>query len=371
MNNRKRIYFLSLLSLICLSCAAFQRDEKTGDPIDPRVRAEQEGEIQKADSHYAAGYYTVAQEEYASFQKKFPNSIYFQRAGLGLGQSLEAQDKWSEAATVYRQTIDATRERQPEIAALALYRISLCYENLGDEARVLASLKDALSLKQYLKPEQAQAEIPARMAASYSRMGLENEAQAQLSVADAAIQQIIKQNRSNMDQDSLNIWSAAIYYRMGLFSTNQLSGENLQACLDSFKMIQIFSLRSIELGAQFWSEKAEKALMLNYQDVWKAIQNFPPIQGLDVGAAARQKVERQIYFTGQTLSLISELKSARSASQDSRSKTSKLFFKWLAQLEIQMEKFLYDQGELNQMTPEAIKRNQLKQKIKLEDPNGH
>lgn len=365
----KRIFIVLLwfLALVLVSCSAFQVDEKTGDLIDPRVRAEQEIELEKADSNFASGYFSVARDEYNEFLTRFPNSIFYQRARLGMAQSLEAEGRWSEAAEIYRSTIEATRERQPEIAALALYRISLCYENLGDEARVLASLKDALLLKKYLKPEQAEAEIPARMAASYSRMGLTKEAQEQLQLADSGIQQIIKQNRSLMDKDDLNKWSASTYHRMGLYSTNQLSSENLQSALDSFKMIQIFSLRSIELGVSEWSEKSEKALMTNYQDFWKTIQNFPLSQGMDSGAALRQKTERQIYFVGEILTLISDLKSARAVGQQGRSKTAVHFFAWLTKFETQMDKFLYDQGEFNQMTPEALKRNQLKQKIKLKD----
>ena len=365
--NRTQIFLMLLGAFLFTACSAFQTDEKTGAPIDPRIRAEQEAELSKVDQNYENGYYSVARQEYSEFLMKFPNSVFYQRARLGIAKSFEGEEKWTEAAQIYRETIGATRERQPEIAAYALYRISLCYENLGDEARVLASLKDALSLKQHLTPEQADAEIPARMAASYSRMGLDKDAQENLLLADTGIQNIIRQNRSLMDKPTLNNWSAGTYYRMGLFSTNQLSHENLQAALDSFKMVQIFSLRSIELGVSPWSEKAEQSVMTNYQDFWKTIQNFPLAQGMDAGAALRQKTERQIYFVGQTLTLLSDLKSARIVSQELRSKISNRFFDSLKNFEMQLEKFLYDQGEFNQMTPEALKRNRLKQNLKLKE----
>lgn len=368
MRNKK--YFL-FLSLLLTACSAFQIDERTGDPIDPRVRAEQEVEIKKADESLTNGYFSVSKEQYIEFQRKFPNSVFYQRARFGQAQSLEAEGKWTEAAQIYRGTIEATRERQPEIAAQALYRISACYENIGDEARVLASLKDALNLKQYLSPEQVDAEIPARAAAAYSRMGLSKDAEEQLALADQGIQNIIKINRSTMNQAELKLWSSEIYYKMGLFSTENLKPENLQAALDSFKMVQIFSLRSLELGVIPWSEKAKKALMLNYEDLWKVAQNLPTPEGLDFEAANRQKTERQIYFAGQLLALTNDLRSAQVVAKEVRSPLSAQFFKGLSKFEDKIEKFLYTQGEFTKLTPEAMKRQQIKQKkIKLQDPQN-
>lgn len=371
MAAKNRIQFL-ILGLLLTACSAFQVDEKTGDPIDPRVRAEQEAEIQKPDQNLANGYFSVAREQYAEFQKKFPNSVFYQRSIFGQAQSLEGEKKWAEAAEMYRANIEATRVRQPEIAAQALYRISICYENLGDESRVLASLRDSLTMKEYLNPEQAEAEIPARMAASYSRMGLQKEAKEQLEKADQGAQRVIKQNLSTMDQSTLNAWSAKIYYSMGSFSTQQANSENLQGMLDSFKLVQIFSLRSIELGVDPWSNLARKELVKNYESLWDLVIKFPKIQGLDAEAAVRQKNERQSYFAGQILTLLNELKAAQVVSEDMRSQQVKDLFKDILKYQDKLEQFLYAQGEFTKLTPEALKRQQLNPKrIKLQDPHRH
>ncbi len=363
-------YFFILISIFLLSaCSAFQMDEKTGIPIDPRIRAEQEAELAKADENFENGYMSLAKEGYSEFSKKFPNSIFYQRSRFGLAQTLEAESKWAEAASIYRDTIGATRERQPEIAAQALYRVSVCYENLQDETRVLASLKDAMNLKKYLRPEQIEAEIPARMAASYSRMGLLEDAKKQLQKADEGIQEVIKNQRSNMNQQELNQWSSEIYYKMGLFSTSQLNSENIQASLDSFKMVQIFSLRSVELGVQPWSEYAQQKMLGNYKDFWKAARTMPLAQGLDQEAAQRQRTERQIHFAGEILALMTDLKSSRAILPEMRGPLSDSLFKSLTVQEEELQKFLYDQGETTKLTPDALKRNQMrKTKMKLQDP---
>lgn len=360
--------FLVMFFLLS-ACSAFQSDQDTGLAMDPRIRAEQEAELIKADENFRLGYVTIAREQYIDFQRKFPNSIFFQRARFGQAKSIEAEGRWTEAAEIYRSTIEATRTRQPEIAAAALYHISYCYENLGDESRLLASLKDALNMKQYLKVEQVEAEIPARLAAVYSRMGLTAEAQTQLNLADQGIRDVIRMNPNNLDNAKLKSWTAEVYYRMGLFSTEQISEENLQSALDSFKMVQTFSLRSVEAGAEPWSSLSEQELKKNYNYFWRSIQNILPSQDMDIEAGLRDLKEKKTKFSGQLLTLMTSLSYSRVVSQDLRSPQSNRLFNHLKELEKAIENHLYDQGELNQLTPEALKRNRTKkQGLRLKDP---
>ncbi|MEZ0392973.1 MAG: tol-pal system YbgF family protein, partial [Pseudobdellovibrionaceae bacterium] len=185
----KKTIGILISSILLAGCASLRSNSDEGGPIDPRVRAEQEGELKKAELAFEKQNYNEAEDLFGEFQAKFPNSIFYQRAQFGRAKSLEALEHWSEAADLYRKTLEVTRARQPQIAAQALYHISFCYENLGDEARVLASLKDALSMKEHLTPEQAQAEIPARMAASLNRMGQTKDAEQYFRQASQGIQQ--------------------------------------------------------------------------------------------------------------------------------------------------------------------------------------
>ncbi len=344
----KRITLCFALIALTACTSISTETEVHGVPVDPQIRAEQEAEISKADHALDAQNYEQADNLYVDFQKKFPNSIFYQRAQLGRAKTLEYQGRWAEAAELYRRTVEATRTHQPEIAAQGLYQLSFCYENLGDESRVLASLKDAMQLKQYLKPEQALAEIPARLAASYNRMGLRPEAEQYFREAERGIQQV----RAQQPPENSAQWLSATYYRMGSFSTNQVSEENLQSSLDTLKIVQIFSLRSSEEGGQPWSKLASQGLIANYRDLWNTIQQIPLNKAMEQGAAKREQTERQLNYSGQLLTLMNELKQYRAPEGRNHPEATDLF-SFLSKLETQAQGLLTAKGVRNPLTPEA------------------
>jgi len=344
-----KIATLFFSALILSACSSFQFDEVRGVPIDPQVRAEQEAEISKADQALAAQDYSDADLLYLDFQKKFPNSVFYQKAQFGRAKVMEFQGRWAEAAQLYRSTVEATRVRQPEIASQALYSVSFCYENLGDEAGVLASLQDALRLQEHLRPEQSLAEIPARMAASYNRMGRSKEADLYFRQAERGIQQV----RATQNPENSAVWLSSTYYNMGVFSTNQVSIENLQASLDTLKIVQIFSLRSSEEGGRPWSQMASQELIANYRDLWNTIQQIPLNKAMDQGAAQREQSEKQLNFTGQLLTLMNELKQYRAPDSKITSTDATNLYNFLAKLEKQAQTFLTAKGVRNPLTPEA------------------
>jgi hypothetical protein len=342
--------------LLISSCASLRSRDVTGADVDPKVRAEQENELRKADEALIALDFAGAEKLYGEFQTRFPNSVYFQKAQFGRAKALESLEQWSEAADLYRKTLEVTRSQQPGIAAQALYELSYCYENLGDEARVLASLKDALLLKNYLAPEQAEAEIPARLAASYNRMGQTKEAEQYFREADEGIRKV----RASQSGEESAVWLARTYFHMGVFSTNQASLENLQANLDTLKMVQIFSLRSAEAHGEPWSKMSSQGLIANYRNLWNTIQQIPVNKAMDLGVAKREQLDRQVNLTGQLLTLINELRVYRAPERREESPEASDLFIFLNKLEKQAQNFLFSLGERNTLTPEAEKRGGLK-----------
>lgn len=342
-----------LLSLFLLSaCATPMQKPATVNPV---LKAQQEKELRVAQGELDRQQAEEAEKSFTAFQIKYPISVFYQAAQIGKAKALELQGKWSEASTLYRASIEATRETQPEIAAQALYEISFCYENLGDEARLIASLQDALRLKDNLKPEWAMAEIPARLAASYNRVGRMEEAQKYFKQADQGVTQL----KIMKDKDVTPEWIAHVYYEMGLYSTNQLAFENLQASLDTLKMVQIFSLRSVEAAGEPWSTLASQGLQGNYRDIWNTIQDIPQNRSMDVGAAEREKLDRQTEFVGQLLTLIQDLKRYRTP-EVGKNQPLKELATLLKSVESQGSQFLSSTHTHTRLTPESVRRNALK-----------
>lgn len=345
---------LCFMTLILSSCTLFEKKEVTGLPPDPAIKAQQEARLKEAEEQFDKRNFSKAVQLYEKFRKDFPESIFYQSAQLGLAQSLEAQGQYSPAINLYRETIEATRGNQPWIAAAALYYSSFSYEALGDEARVLASLKDALALKKHLKEEVALAEVPARLAASYYRIGETADAEKYFQMAERGVIQL-----QAKDEKPDKVWLSHVYYQMGVFSTQQTSFETLRAHLDTLQMMQKFSLRSIEADGKPWADMAFQGLKDNYHDLWSGIQTVPLNKSLDLAAAQREQKEVKIQLVGDLLTMINELKNYKVPESPMTPNVNSLF-NYLDEIEKQGQMILTNAGEYTPLTPESQEKQGLR-----------
>lgn len=319
------------------------------ESVDPVKKSQQNDELTRGERYLIERKWTDAEAVFKEFNKKYPYSVYMQRSRFGLAQSLAEQGNWSEAAEVYRLIINTSQLSNPEIKAQALFEISFCYENLGEEAKVLASLQDALSLKEYLVQEKVLAEIPARMAASYYRLGQNQIAEEYLQKADEGIKRLRALKLSEGD----NTWLAKIYFRMGVFSTNQLSSENLETSLDTLRIVQIFSLRSAEEGVAPWSSDASDRLIDNYRTIWRLIGNLAAEEHIDSGMAKSRLQERQIDLTNKLLEITNDLKLYQLPSGSNKTEATAKVYAFIEELTKQAQVFLASRSVRNHLTPEA------------------
>lgn len=349
----------SLLSLCaCQSMNLFDRNTKdvSALPPSPEVIRQQEQDLSPADEKIARAEFTFAEKYYRNFLQKYPQSIYFQRAQLGLARSLEGQQKWTEATEVYRQVIQATTETQPEIAAMAHLKVSFCYDALGDETRLLSSLKDAERLKDKLPDEQKLAEIPARLAAALNRMGQTKEAKIYYQQAQRGVAVVVAKSGSLENREKVS----QLYYLMGSLSQEAIHPDNIQARLDALSLQQTFLLRSIENQGSGWSKKAFDDLQRNYKQAWDTIQAWPDLKSMDQAVALRIKTETQNRLTDQLLKLSTQLRQYRSPETNEKNDLINALFAFLDEQDKQANQFYLSQKEMNPLTPDSQKRQGLK-----------
>lgn len=348
-----------------LGCGTAPKKEIEGiDPI-PAVVESQAKELTVAQTLFEKGQLNEAEASYVEFQKKHEGSVFEQSAKLGQARVIYYQGHFARSAELYREVVAATRATRPRIASLALFEMSFPYESLGDEARVLASLKDAQKLAEYLAPEISKAEIPARLAAAYQRIGRTKEAEKELAQAEIGVKELRAAEGTKLSPTFL----ARIYFEMGSFSTDQLGHENLQASLDTLRMVQRFTLRSIEMQGAPWSERAGEQLKRGYRDLWNMTMSIPINHSLEKGAAEREKTDRQIYFAGIILELAEELKQAKAPISDKSNPQLDEVFGFLQKLENRGSQFLRDARVETPLSDESQKKNSIKMEdVKLEGP---
>jgi hypothetical protein len=237
-----------------------------------------------------------------------------------------------------------------------MFLLSYFFEAIGDEPRLLASLKDAERLKDKLPDEQKFAEVPARMAAALNRMGQSKDAKIYYQQAERGVATILSKGNSKENLQKIS----QLYFMMGNMSTAHLSAENLQAHLDTLALLQVFLLRSIEVNGAGWSDLSYENLKENYVNIWQVVMHWPENKSMDKAVSENLKKETQDRLVGQILRMVNQLKLYKAPETADKNNKLTATYEYLNKLEKSGNEFLLAKKEINELTPEAKKRQSLK-----------
>lgn len=338
-------------ALSLLGCGTFPSRSEEGALQTQKIAEERE--LQAADDLIARGQFAEAQKLFKDFQGRYPQSMYFQASRLGEAQALQGQGKWVEAVNIERDVFLKTKNLQPDIAALAQYRMSFAYEALGDDQKTVASLLDAKSLGSALPKAVVWAEVPARLASVYSRLGREKEAIQYLNEAEKGIAKLREeQSVTSLRKD----WLAKTYVQMGTASTNQLSVDNFESFVNGQKLVQVYLLKAMELDDPVWSPQALKQLKATYQDLYVQVE------------AVRENRSQLAHLGGSLVELIDRAELYRPLTGQPQNSYQIEFFTLLANMKAKTEKLLYQGQESMGLTEESQKLNSIKRagRVKVE-----
>lgn len=333
-------------SLFLLSgCASLFGDRLTEEQqMQARAqRASEEAEILNAEKVLEKDRYEEAGILFRDFQGRRSQSAFYQSARLGEAQSLEGLGRYQEATDLYRDIYLKTLKHQPEIAALALYRMSFAYEALGDDLKTVAALLDAKRIGEHLPVEVAQAEIPARLAAVYGRQGRDADAVAYLNEAEKGITKVMVEKGPHVKTD----WLAKTYVQMGSVSTNQLSSDNFSEFAQGQKWVQVYLIKAMRLNDSTWSPRAQTKLQETYRDLYTQVES-----------AKTRDVQNRL--GGDLFDLMDQADLYRPIVGQKMNSYEQAFFAYLSEVRKKTEKLIYGSGETMSLTEESQKLNSLK-----------
>lgn len=302
--------------------------------------------LQKIDQ----GKYAEARSDFELFLNRNPVSNYSQVANFNVAYTFEMQRSFKEAAAKYREVAVNTVKSAPKLQANSLYRLSYCLEASGDDTQVVAVLDDVNQRKELLPPEIANAELPARRAAAYSRVGNSDLAQQLYNQAASSMIQYRRQS----DKTKQPAWLAKTLYHMGRSNLRDATWENFEIVVRPLTQAQDFLLEASELNDPIWSKKASDDLTAVYNNLWQVIQHPPDIKGEDEVLKARASQQRQWEMTFQLVDLIDALKRHQLKDQTSPFVTS--LFNEIEKVQKQIKKMLAQQKIGSDLTPAARKR---------------
>lgn len=246
-------------------------------PAAPAAYREAFAKLEKQD-------YEGGLKAFADFLRNQPTTNWTLAAQFNQARCYEALDRLKAALSLYEAIAEKAR-RAPRLQGLALLRVGVILEALGEDDRSLAALKDAERRSKSLPEEVAQTELPARLAAAYARERNFTEAERYYNLAERQLGRL----RAQVAKGEQPEWLPRILYAMGHRPSGEVTWERFESALVPLERSQIYLLQSAELGIQPWADLAAEELIGSYSALRKSIDSVPVPAAAEIVIAAREQ----------------------------------------------------------------------------------
>lgn len=314
----RNVFFWSLILLFFAACATNERHDSAkgasvnqtvrrllGYPEDPYLSpiAAAPAAYQAAFAKLEAADFSGASAAFEKFLRDQPSTNWTLAAQFNWGRALEAQNLLSDAAKKYQETAEKAR-KVPKLQGLAFLRLAVVLEALGEDDRSLAALKDAERRADKMTPEVAQTELPARLAAAYSRARNFTEAEKYFRAADRQLARLRAQVPANERPE----WLPRVLYSMGHRAPGAVAWDRFEANLIPLERSQGYLLQSAEFGVEPWATQAADELIGAYTALRTSIDAIPVPAASEIILAAREQQKSRWNRLVQLSDAISGLK---------------------------------------------------------------
>lgn len=310
---------------------------------------------ESAEADYGRGLKSLEKEDFALAAEIFDRLLVAKPATehdlaitYNSGQAYEGMGNCAKAADRYREAVRGSAGKYQVIEAQALFRLSLAYECLGQDTKAVTALLDAKKREKHLALETGRAELPARLAAAYSRLGNRAKALEYFNQASSGLKMILKNGISTREQKET--MSRTLYYMGHLNPAQRTADAEPMGFLQSLSMQQPYLLQSVEMNHPVWSRKAAEDLHTGYDNILRL-----KLEGSE---------KRNEFYT-RALQVIAELRKIRLP--DAGKAENEIFAK-VDRTERRIQNEMATVAETTRLTPDAEKREGLRREGRPVDP---
>ncbi len=312
----------------------------------------------------------IDSEEYKSalemaevYLRDYPVAPQTQNVEYLKARALEGLGRTEEAIEAYRKIVRVTATPK-DLVAKSLYRLSFCYEATNQDDKLVASLLDVLKRKGDLETEVTTAEVPARIAAAYARIGNKKLADKYFGLADTGIRNL-KTKNSGID---LTKWLPKTLYFMGTMSVGTFTTEDFENSLRPLEKSQGFLLEAALFGDPKWSPKAVEEIKSIYSGLVALIQKTGAEES-ENEEQGRVRQEVRWRMAAGTLEALRKLKSESFSPKEANSAEIEEIKSFLSSKEIELTKVLEERPVGHGLTPEAESRKKSLRKSRVVNPD--
>jgi len=295
-----------------------------------------------------------ASSAFSDLLRLYPSTKWVSGAYYNLGLALEGQNDFRGAIDKYQKVIELNESNSPSRdQADALYRLSICYELLGNDEKMTLTLLQLLDNKKFLPRQIVEMEIPARLAASYARQGNPGPAKKYYEKAEQGLR---KYRRPPLNGDVM-AWLPKTLFSMGQMPQikKDVTLKDFEDYLSTVTQTQGWLVRAGELGNNPWSRKACDNLEDIYLSLLVSIRDFKVADNSDRLLALKQRQEIQKKMALELDGAIGKLKLERLPASPAEPEAGRLTdtFKTVANVESRVSDIVQAHDVQDQDTPEA------------------
>jgi len=265
-----------------------------------------------------------------------------------LNQCAKAEDR-------FRKTLRVTNAETPSLAIRARLRLTDALTCLGKEKEAMVMLLEINKNKNLLPLEVAEAEIPAKIAAAYSRNGNQRMAENFFSVAERGLRLV--QTKTTPAKEKRTLLAKTLFL-MGDTSHVQKSRPQAEPYFKTLKVQQKYLLRAAELDVKPWSPKAIEQLEKAYEPTWEFINQVsssanPGKGNLDTQTRRTVKQQRST-IVELALETLRQLKESRTIMEQPVPSVAELF-RTIEKQETRLNNLLVAEVPGTELTSEALR----------------
>lgn len=361
--SRLNRYSIFAVFFTLSGCFSFNKNKSTNSntvvKVEPKRVPILSSDIQqKVDAEDYASALAMAE----AYLRDYPVAPQTQSVEFLRARSIEGLGRTEEAIDAYRRTVRTTATPK-DLVARSLYRLSFCYEATNQDDKLVASLLDVLKRKNDLEVEIVTAEVPARIAAAYARLGNKKLADKYFSLADSGIRSL-KTRSANVNAEK---WLPKTLYFMGTMSVGSFVPEDFENSLRPLEKSQSFLLEAALINDTKWSPKAVEELKTIYTGIIGLIQKTNAADADEITGRVQQDLRWKM--ASGTLESLRKLKTASISPKEPAPPAVDEILSFINSKEVELTNILEEKPIGQGLTPEAERRKQNLRKARVVNPD--
>ena len=264
-----------------------------------------------------------------------------------------------------RKVMRMTTRKFSAIRARATLKMSDVYTCLGEDNKAITNLIEIFLGKHDLPVEILKAEVPAKLAAAYARIGNNKEAEKYFKIAERGLQQVQLTYTGKKQKIEALAKTLFLMGNISQISVLTMSGDDYFATI---RALQKYLYKSVELNDSTWSPQSSKQIIFAYENVWDYINRVRVSEESDPEIARRDMKIEQLRIAQTALTSILKLYDERIPDPNESALITELFKK-MKTSEIKIRNFIATNIVGTDLTTQALEVEGLKRAGRVLNPD--